>query len=128
MAVNKVHKEFHTIDMTHGWGLPEGYKPGQGVEEKILSGALDQANRRGTRTRLLRFQPGVFTTAQFTHDYWEEVFLVSGDLTVGNDAHGEGGEPFSNATYAVRPPGVPHGPFKSNGGCLLLEIHYYDPV
>jgi hypothetical protein len=22
----------------------------------------------------------------------------------------------------------PHGPFKSNGGCMLFEIHYYDPV
>jgi len=26
----------------------------------------------------------------------------------------------------VRAPGVWHGPFKSQGGCLLLEIHYYD--
>lgn len=29
--------------------------------------------------------------------------------------------------YCVRPPGVPHGPFKSETGCLLLEQHYYDP-
>ena len=29
-------------------------------------------------------------------------------------------------TYACRPPGVSHGPFKSENGCLLFEIHYYD--
>ena len=128
MAVNKVHHEFHNVDMVGGWDLPEGYHEGQGVDQKILSGGLDPVNKRGTRTRLLRFQPGVFTTAPFAHDYWEEVFLVSGDLTVGNDADGKGGEPFSGTTYAVRPPGVAHGPVKTNGGCLLLEIHYYDPT
>jgi hypothetical protein len=59
------------------------------------------------------------------HEYWEEVFLVSGDLTVGNDEHGNGGKSFAPLTYACRPPGAPHGPFKSVGGCLLFEIHYY---
>ena len=54
-----------------------------------------------------------------------EVYLVSGDLIVGNDANGEGGEPFQAPTYACRPPGVHHGPFKSVGGCILFEIHYY---
>jgi hypothetical protein len=77
---------------------------------------------------LLRFAPGVFTTAPFVHEYWEEVYLVSGDLTIGVDAEGEGGESFSPHTYACRPPGAAHGPFKSEGGCLLLEIHYFDPV
>ena len=129
MAVTKQHREFHAIAMDgDGWQLPEGYKPGTGVDEKILSGELDLANRRGSRTRLLRFQPGVFTTKPFVHDYWEEVFLVSGDLTVGNDENGDGGTPFTAPTYACRPPGIHHGPFKSNGGCLLLEVHYFDPA
>jgi hypothetical protein len=73
---------------------------------------------------LLRFTPGVYTTAPFVHDYWEEVYLVEGDLTVGNDAQGHGGASFPPGTYACRPPGAVHGPFKSNRGCLLLEIHY----
>ena len=60
------------------------------------------------------------------HDHWEEVYLVSGDLIVGNDANGKGGETFEAPTYACRPPGVYHGPFKSDSGCLLYEIHYYD--
>ncbi len=25
-------------------------------------------------------------------------------------------------------PGAPHGPFKSNGGCVLFEMHYFDPA
>ena len=33
--------------------------------------------------RLLRFAPGVFTTEPFVHEYWEEVYLIDGDLTVG---------------------------------------------
>ena len=90
MAVNKAHDEFHAVDMTSGWEVPPGYPPG--IEQKILSGGLDEAAKRGSRTRLLRFAPGVFTTAPFVHDYWEEVYLMSGDLTVGNDAEGRGGE------------------------------------
>jgi hypothetical protein len=90
--------------------------------------ALDETNKRGSRTRLLRFAPGVYTTAPFVHEYWEEVFLFSGDLTVGNDEHGKGGEAFKPNTYACRPPGAFHGPFKSEAGCVLMEIHYFDPA
>jgi hypothetical protein len=126
MPVNKRHDEFHAVDMKSGWETPPGYPPG--IEQKILAGGLDEAKKRGTRTRLLRFAPGVYTTAPFVHDYWEEVFLVSGDLTVGNDAQGRGGQSFQPNTYACRPPGAAHGPFKSEGGCILFELHYYDPV
>jgi hypothetical protein len=126
MPVNKLHDEFHTLDLTKGFETPAGYPPG--IQQKIIAGGLDEKNRRGTRTRLLRFEPGVYTTAPFTHDYWEEVFLVTGDLTVGNDAEGKGGEAFPPFTYACRPPGAVHGPFRSDKGCILLEMHYYDPV
>src|SRR5437763_821400 len=98
MPVNKPHLEFHAVDMSRGWETPAGYPAG--IEQKILAGALDEAGKTGTRTRLLRFAPGVFTTAPFVHDYWEEVYLVQGDLTVGNDAKGSGGEPFAAGTYA----------------------------
>jgi hypothetical protein len=128
MAVNKEHKEFHTIDMDSGWELPPGYPPGLNVYQKILAGGLDENAKQGSQTRLLRFGPGVFTTKPFVHDYWEEVYLVSGDLTVGNDEQGLGGEAFAPNTYACRPPGAFHGPFKSENGCVLLEIHYYDPA
>jgi ChrR Cupin-like domain len=123
MPVNKPHLEFHRLDMSAGWETPPGYPAG--IEQKILAGSLDEAKKTGSRTRLLRFQPGIYTTEPFVHDYWEEVYLVEGDLTVGNDAHGHGGENFTAGTYACRPPGAVHGPFKSNRGCLLLESHYY---
>jgi hypothetical protein len=126
MPVNKLHDEFHAVDMSSGWEVPAGYPAG--IQQKILSGALDETAKRGSRSRLLRFEPGVFTTAPFVHDYWEEVFLVSGDLTVGNDEAGNGGTAFAPFTYACRPPGAFHGPFKSEKGCILFELHYFDPV
>jgi hypothetical protein len=126
MPVNKLHDEFHAVDMSSGWEVPAGYPAG--IQQKILSGALDETAKRGSRSRLLRFEPGVFTTAPFVHDYWEEVFLVSGDLTVGNDEAGNGGTAFAPFTYACRPPGAFHGPFKSEKGCVLFELHYFDPV
>jgi hypothetical protein len=126
MAVTKAHKEFYAVDFDDGWETPAGYP--DGIQQKILSGSLDEDNHLGSRTRLLRFQPGVFTTEPFVHEHWEEVYLVSGDLTVGNDANGQGGEPFQADTYACRPPGASHGPFKSEGGCVIFEIHYFDPA
>jgi hypothetical protein len=122
--IQKEHKEFYTVDLSAGWETPPGYP--KGIEQQILAGSLDEKNKRGFRTRHLRFAPGVYTTAPFVHDYWEEVYLVSGDLIVGNDAHGNGGVSFPPNTYACRPPGTFHGPFKSEHGCLLLEIHIYD--
>ena len=126
MTFDKGHLEFHTLDMTDGWHTPPGYEPG--FKQKIIAGELDEENKRGNRTRLLRIEPGTYSKVPFVHEYWEEVYLVSGDLTVGNDESGQGGKPFAGYTYAVRPPGAWHGPFRSEGGCLLLEMHYYDPA
>jgi len=124
MPMNKPHLEFHKLDMNSGWHTMEGYPPT--IQEKILASDLDEKRKMGSRTRMLRFEPGAFTTAPFVHDHWEEVYLFQGDLTVGNDARGRGGESFQAPTYACRPPGAYHGPFKSEKGCLLYEIHYYD--
>jgi hypothetical protein len=96
-----------------------------GFSEKILAGSLDEKNKVGNRTRILKIEPGAFSTVPFVHEYWEEVFLVSGDLVCGSDEKGQGGESFTGPTYCVRPPGVYHGPFASKTGCLLLETHYY---
>jgi hypothetical protein len=122
-SVNKPHLEFTGVDTASGFTVPPGYP--SGFKEKILAGSLDEQNRKGSRTRLLRIEPGTYSTAPFIHEYWEEVYLLSGDLIVGNDEKGRGGEKFTGPTYACRPPGVYHGPFKSEGGCLMLEIHYF---
>ncbi len=121
----KPHLEFFPVDMTSGWETPPGYK--QGFTQKILASDLDEEKKRGGRSRLLRIAPGVFSEQPFIHDHWEEVYLLEGDLIVGNDEHGSGGTPFHAPTYACRPPGVYHGPFKSKKGCTLFEIHYYRP-
>ena len=123
MAKGKPHIEFTALDMESGWEVPPGYP--EGIKQKILAADIDEANKTGSRSRLLKFDPGAYSTEPFVHDHWEEVYLMSGDLTVGNDANGEGGEPFEAPTYACRPPGVYHGPFKSEQGCLLFELHYY---
>jgi ChrR Cupin-like domain len=124
MPMNKPHLEFHRLDLEQGWATPAGYP--SGIQQKILASDIDERRKMGSRSRLLRFGPGAYTTAPFVHDHWEEVYLLSGDLTVGNDAMGQGGESFEAPTYACRPPGVYHGPFKSEHGCMLFEIHYYD--
>ena len=69
MAVNKEHREFYQLDMDSGWETPKGYP--SGIKQKVLSGHLDMKNRKGGWTRLLKFEPGTYTTVPFEHDYRE---------------------------------------------------------
>ena len=124
MPMNKPHLEFHRLDLATGWETMDGYP--STIQQKVLASDLDEKNKMGSRTRFLRFEPGAYTTVPFVHDHWEEVYLLSGDLSVGSDATGKGGESFESPTYACRPPGAYHGPFRSKRGCVLYEIHYYD--
>src|SRR6266850_177675 len=120
----KQHLEFVKVDLNSGWERVPGYPPG--FYQKILASDIDETAKKGSRTRLLKIEPSAFSTAPFVHDHWEEVYVVQGDLIVGNDAQGRGGEQCFAPTYACRPPGVHHGPFTSKGGCILHEIHYYE--
>ena len=126
MGFDKGHMEFTTLNLKEGFHNVPGYP--WGFSEKILAGSLDEKNKVGNRTRILKIEPGAFSTVPFVHEYWEEVFLVQGDLTVGNDETGKGGTAYPPFTYACRPPGAWHGPFRSEKGCILLEMHYFDPV
>ncbi len=112
MPMNKPHLEFDGVDLGKGWATPPGY-PSRHQAEDPGQRSSTSGSKIGSRTRLLRFAPGVYTTSPFVHDHWEEVYLLAGDLIVGNDANGSGGEAFEAPTYACRPPGVFHGPFKS---------------
>ena len=123
MGRGKPHQEFLALDLRDGWVTPPGYP--EGMKQKLLTTDLDEAGRTGSRSRLLRIEPGCFSTRPFVHDHWEEVFVFEGDLIVGNDENGQGGEQFFAPTYACRPPGVHHGPFKSEKGCVMFELHYY---
>ncbi|TFL16521.1 cupin domain-containing protein [Jannaschia formosa] len=114
---------FHAFDLLSGWEQVPGGAPG--VEQKMLSGALDETAKTGVRTRLIRFLPGAVAPNIFVHDYWEEVYLLSGMLIAGCNAQGQGGTAFAPPAYACRPPGTEHGPFTSPEGCIFFEIQYY---
>jgi hypothetical protein len=88
---------------------------GTGVFEKILSRDPDT----GDVTRLLRFEAGVETRETIAHDFWEEVWILEGELTdLGK------GQTFTAGMYACRPPGMLHGPYRVPSRCMTLEIRY----
>lgn len=101
----KSHLEFVGVDLHSGWEVPPGYPPG--FYQKVRASDLDEVNKRDSRTRILKIEPGAFSTEPFLHDHWEEVYLFQGDLIVGNDRNGKGGQSSLAYTYACRPPGVP---------------------
>jgi hypothetical protein len=120
----KAHREFFDALADDGWIKVAGYS---GVEEKILSGALDHGARTGAVTRLARWQAGAAVDRTVMHDWCEEVFIVSGSLSIGTLAAKQDAVRLPAGTYAVRPPDVEHGPFFSDDGCLLIEFMYYPP-
>ena len=75
MLKEKPHLEFTKISSEDNWHTPKGYPTG--IKQQILATDIDEVNKTGSRSRLLRFEPGVFTSEQFIHDQWEEVYLVT---------------------------------------------------
>lgn len=105
------------------WERPTGFD--EGIEQAVVENTLDQVKRKGLRTRFVRFAPGAKTTVPFVHDYHEEVFLLSGDQCLLDKQTLEQLALYTKGSYFVRPAGTYHGPFSSNEGCILMEIHYY---
>jgi hypothetical protein len=101
------------------WRPVAGDATGQ-LREAILS--RDPGS--GTFTRLLRFPPGTDTSPNgtLTHDCWEEVWIVEGTL---HDLRLD--QTFGAGMYACRPPGMAHGPWRSDEGCLTFEVRYLRP-
>ena len=96
-------------------GSRTGGAGGPGVAQKILS--RDPAT--GDVTRLLRFDAGVETTETIAHDFWEEVWILEGELIdLGKR------QTFTKGMYACRPPGMIHGPYRVPAGCVTLELRY----
>jgi hypothetical protein len=104
--------------------IPESQKrwaPIKGLEGMAEELTLSIDSVTGEYTRLTRFLPGADTSAfgGKTHSYPEEIFVVSGRLY--DQAFGlwlEAGH------YASRPPGELHGPFKTDTGCVVLEVSF----
>lgn len=95
-------------------------EPVDGLSSKILASDPDT----GSHTRMLKFGPHTDTSPLGVqkHDFWEEVWIVSGslrDLRLG--------ETFTAGMYACRPPGMNHGPWVSEDGCLTFEVRTVMP-
>lgn len=124
----RAHIEMATVS-DEGWFALEGFP--DGLEVRPLADDLDETKKRGGRSRLVRFAPGASTSHTLVHEYWEEVFVLSGDLLPfdgaidgENDASVPGGNEYR---YSCRPPGTPHGPYRSQRGCVLFEVQYFLP-
>lgn len=121
MAANRRNIDFSAIDMTSGFTARGGGVTG--IFEKVLASDLDTKRKTGCRTRLLRLDPGVATPAAHAHDYWEEIYILQGEMIVGD---GKGGERAVAApSYACREPGFMHGPVRTATGCLMIEFSWY---
>lgn len=97
------------------------WTPIRGLEAVAEELTLSIDGATGEYTRLTRFLPGADTAAfgGKVHDYPEEVFVVSGRLyDAAFDLWLEAGH------YASRPPGELHGPFKTDVGCVVLELSF----
>src|SRR5919106_841756 len=90
-------------------------------ESEGAAGILAPDDRGGVASRILRFGPGTDTSPMgvLAHPFWEEVYILEGalhDLTLD--------QVFSAGQYACRPPGMPHGPWRTLDGCITIEVRY----
>jgi len=111
----KPELEFHRPDDS-GWEQLNDKSPG--IFQKILT----KDEETGNFTRLMKFEPGgdMAYAGVLTHPFWEEVWIIEGsltDLTLGKT--------FSSGSYCCRPPGMKHGPYRSDEGALMFEVRYY---
>ena len=121
MASQKANLDFTALDLNGGFEP----RPGgvAGITQKILGDEMDFSTGQGNRTRLLRMEPGCETPEAHAHDYFEELYILEGDLIA---IDGPGAERrFEAPAYACRAPGAMHGPVRTEGGCLLLEFAWY---
>lgn len=92
-----------------------------GLENQVEELTLAMDERTGHYTRLTRFLPGADTSdfGAKSHAYPEEVYIISGSLYDGAFKR-----VLQTGDYASRPPGEWHGPFRTDDGCLVLEVSY----
>lgn len=97
------------------------WAPIKGLENMAEELTLSIDEITGEYTRLTRFFPGADTTSfgGKSHKYPEEVFIVSGRL-YDHAFH----QWLEAGDYASRPPGEVHGPFKTDVGCIVLEVSF----
>jgi quercetin dioxygenase-like cupin family protein len=97
------------------------WQPIEGMDQYAEELTLSIDENTGDYTRLTRFKPGADTSSfgAKSHSYPEEIMIMEGRLyDQAYDKWLEAGD------YASRPPGEIHGPFKTDVGCIVLEISY----
>lgn len=97
------------------------WQPIDGLENIAEELTLSIDTLTGEYTRLTRFHAGADTTpfGSKSHEYPEEIFIISGRLY--DHAFNMWLE---TGHYASRPPGEVHGPFKTEEGCVVLEVSF----
>ena len=91
--------------------------PIPGIKEQLL--AVDPES--GAYTRVVRFEPGFRFDRALRHEFWEELYVLDGHVwDYGTNRL------YTKGAYALRPAGVPHGPFGTDLGCAILEITWFD--
>lgn len=111
----KEELEFHD-PCSRPWQAVDGV---EGLSERIIAGEQGSPDH----SRMVRFDPGCVTPETLTHEFWEEVWILDGslrDLRLG--------ETFTAGMYACRPPGMEHGPWQTDEGCLTFEVRYSVPA
>jgi len=102
--------DFSAVDTTTGFTARDGGVAG--IHEKILSDDLD-----------IEAGTGCETPEAHTHPYWEEIYMLEGEMIVGDGNGGERVVP--SPSYACREPGFLHGPVRTETGCLIIEFSWY---
>lgn len=101
------------------------------LEPGITQLTLNYDPSTGRGTYLQRWEPKTSNQIQnFVHDYIEEIFIVDGDFRdlkgrqsgSGKIVKGEDGDVWTKGSYAYRKPGMEHGPFRSETGCLMFIV------
>jgi ChrR Cupin-like domain len=92
-----------------------------GLEGQVEALTLRADAATGVVTRLTRFLPGADTSVlgPKVHDFPEDVLIVSGRL------HDKAADQWLEAGHvACRPPGEVHGPFRTDIGCVVLDLAF----
>lgn len=99
----------------------KSWKAIDGANGMIEQLTLAMDDETGDYTSLTRFRTGANTkeSGGKSHDYPEEIYIISGRLyDEAFDMWLEAGH------FSSRPPGEVHGPFICEEECLVLEVSY----
>ena len=121
----KQHLEYFAVSLEDGFtSIPS--VPGLSI--RVLTGTLDEGAKRGSITRLMKWAPGTSLDRVVSHDCHHEIMVLQGTLLAATPEDPTDYKAFPALSFATRPPGAAHGPYKAGpDGCVLLETKFYMP-